>query len=99
MRIVFMLALLVNATFATAFEVKKPSLALEPFELTWMNHEDPTTIYRSADYPQAVFVLEAYFKNCPYCNDNAPLVDRLKEHYADNPNVQILDIGRDCRGS
>lgn len=100
MRIFFAFALLVNSTLAIAFEGETPEFAIAPFERTWMNHPDPTTIYRSNDYPRAVFVIEGYFKSCPYCNDNAPMVNRLRTHYANHPNnVQIIDMGRDCRGS
>jgi len=71
-------------------------IKLQPFELRWMNHEDPTTTYKSSDHPQAVFVIEAYFRNCPYCNDNAPNVDALRDHYVGNELVQILDVSSDC---
>lgn len=66
-----------------------------PFELPWMNHESKGTIYRSLDNPAGIFVIEAYFLNCPYCNDNAPEVDDLATKYASEPRVHVLDVGVD----
>jgi peroxiredoxin len=86
--------LISTASLAQQFEAP---LAISPFQLEWMNHETTGTIYSSANYPSSVFVIEAYFKNCPYCNDNAPNIDALRDHYADNDLVQVLDVGRDCR--
>jgi AhpC/TSA family len=75
---------------ATAF-----GATVAPFQLPWMNHATPGTIYKSADHPNTVFVLEAYFRSCSYCNANAPLVDDLAESYADNARVQVIDLGID----
>lgn len=66
-----------------------------PFELPWMNHETAGTTYKSADHPQAVYVLEFFANFCGACNDNAPTVDRYVEKYKDQPNVQVLDTGVD----
>ena len=84
----FILGLLVLATSATSF-------AVSSFQLKWMNHATPGTVYNSADHKDGVFVLEAYFLNCPYCNDNAPNVDELASSFANEPRVQVLDVGID----
>lgn len=70
---------------------------VSPFEMRWMNNADTATLYRSSDHPNAVFVVETYFNTCPACNQNAPIVERLAETYADRPEVQFLDVSRDCR--
>lgn len=70
---------------------------ITPFELQWMNHENRTTTYKSSEPTGKVHIIETYFLNCPYCNDNAPNVDEMAEHYANEPRVQVLDVGRDCR--
>ncbi len=67
------------------------------FELRWMNHEDRTTMYKSSDHPNGIFVVETYFLGCPYCNDNASAVDALAADYADQERVQVVDVSRDCR--
>ncbi len=77
-------------------ETFNKTVNLSPFNLKWMNHEVAGTYYRSSDHPNAVFVVEAYFRNCPYCNDNAHNVDALKDHYSDNDLVQVLDVSSDC---
>lgn len=71
------------------------AMALTPFELQWMNHESPGTLYKSSEHANPVLVIEAFFDNCPYCDDNAPNVDALAEEYANEPRVQVLDVGRD----
>ncbi len=71
------------------------ALAVGPFELRWMNSEESGATYKSADHPNGIFVVEAYFLNCPYCHQNAPQVDALAEEYADNERVQVLDVGVD----
>lgn len=83
-----------TSSWANDFEAP---LAISPFQLEWMNHESPNTFYDSSDYPQSVFIVEAYFKNCPYCNDNAPNIDALRNHYEGNDLVQVVDVGKDCR--
>lgn len=69
--------------------------AVSPFRLQWMNHATPGTFYDSADHPEGIFVVEAYFLNCPYCNYNAPNVDDLTDYFANEPRVQVLDVGVD----
>ena len=69
--------------------------AILPFELPWMNAEEPGTTYKSSDHPGAVFVLEVFGLNCSYCNDNVPRVHSLVKFYESNKLVQILDVGTD----
>jgi hypothetical protein len=59
----------------TLLAVDAMALAVTPFELPQMNHDTVGTLYKSADHKSGVFVVEAYFLNCPYCNDNAENVD------------------------
>jgi len=66
-----------------------------PFALPQMNHANVGTLYNSSEKQNAVFVIETYFLNCPYCNDNAPNVDDLAEKYKYEPRVQVLDVGVD----
>ena len=73
--------------------------AKEVFELKQMNGENAGQIYRSSDHLGPVWVYEFYFNSCPYCNDNAPMIDRLSEQFSSDQRVQVLDIGRDCRDS
>ncbi len=73
--------------------------AVKPFSLPWMNSQLSGSLYYSADHPKAVFVIEAYYLNCPYCNENAPNVNKLAENYKDEPLVQVLDIGIDRNDS
>ena len=77
------------------FFVASVTYSVTPFELPWMNSDQPGVVYRSTDYPDAVFVIEAYFLSCPYCNENAPNVNALKDKYKDNDRVQVLDVGVD----
>ncbi len=74
-------------------------LAVSPFELQWMNHEVKGTMYKSADHRQGIFIIEAYFLNCPYCNDNAAKVNEMAEKFANEPRVQVLDVGIDKQDS
>lgn len=67
--------------------------AIKPFSLPQMNPQGP--LYQSSDHPDSVFVIENYFIDCPYCNDNAENVDALAEEYKENARVQVLDVGID----
>lgn len=88
-----LLLALICALFAsTAFGV-------DTFELPWVNNAVTDLKYKSADHPNGVFVVEAYFLGCPYCNDNAPNVNALADKYRKEPRVQVLDVSRDCRAS
>jgi peroxiredoxin len=86
-------------TMLTAVLLAATAEAKESFELKQMNGDNAGQMYRSADYPGPVWVFEFYFNTCPYCNDNAPLIDRLAEQFQAEPRVQVLDISRDCRDS
>lgn len=69
-----------------------------PFDLPVMNGE-VGEIFKSEDHPNAVFVIENYFYDCPYCHQNAPNVDALAEHFSNNPRVIVLDVGVDKKDS
>jgi hypothetical protein len=87
---------------AANFETKLNTNAAVPeFSLRWMNHPtDTQTLWKSADFNDAVYVIEAYFDNCPYCHDNAPLINDLSGDFAtDSPQVKFLDVSRDCSES
>lgn len=66
-----------------------------PFSLPWMNNHSGVDTFKSSDYPGAIFVVEAYFLGCPYCNDNAANVDALATEFAGDPRVHVLDVGVD----
>lgn len=87
-----LIGLFVLVTSATSFGITS-------FSLPQMNHAVPGTLYNSADHKDAVFLVEAYFLNCPYCNDNAPNVDALADSFANEPRVQVLDVGIDRNDS
>ena len=84
----YFLGLLALATSATCF-------GISPFQLPWMNHPTPGTLYSSATRPDTVYLLEPYFLNCPYCHQNAPHVEEMAKAFANEPRVQVLDIGID----
>lgn len=69
--------------------------AIRPFELPFMNAHIPGTTFNSANFPDTVLVIEAYFQGCHYCNDNADAVNRLAQSYFNNLKVKVLDIGID----
>ena len=81
--------------FALILGVCSFASAINSIELPWMNAGEEGAIYRSSDHPGAVFVIEAYFLNCPYCNENAPNINALQKAYSGNDKVQILDVGID----
>lgn len=64
------------------------------FELPWYN-SDAGAVYKSADHPGTVFVMEAHQNFCSACNENAPNVDELAVQYAGNHKVQVLDLSLD----
>jgi peroxiredoxin len=67
--------------------------AVSPVELPQMNGQGGT--YRMTDHPEGIFVVEAYFLGCPYCNENAPAVNSVASTFANDPRVQVLDVGVD----
>lgn len=69
--------------------------AITPFDLQWMNHKVVGTNYKSSAHPKGVFLIETYFRNCPYCVQNAPNVNDLAGKYANEPRVQVIDLGID----
>ncbi len=79
---------------ALAVLLSIPALAVSSFSLPWMNSTGTTT-YNSTDHAGAVFVVEAYFLGCHFCNENAHNVDQMASHFASNAKVQVLDVGVD----
>lgn len=66
------------------------------FQLPWVNAASESgSVYKSQEYQDAVWVVETFFLGCPYCNDNAPNVNALKNHFKNDERVQILDVGID----
>ena len=72
--------------------------AVSAFELPWMN-ADTNATYKSADFADGIFVVEAYFLGCHYCNENAPNVNALAEQFSGDTRVQVLDVGVDRKDS
>lgn len=70
---------------------------IQPFSLPQMNGDGGT--YNMADHPKGIFVVEAYFLGCHYCNENAPQVNALAEKYSNDSNVQVLDVGVDKKNA
>ncbi len=73
------------------------AFAVTPFELPWMNGTHGVSTYKSSPHAAAggVFVVEAYFLGCHYCNENAHNVNDLNDKYANDKRVQVLDVGVD----
>ena len=72
------------------------ALTVTPFSLPWMNSTTtPRGNYVSADHTNGIFVVEAYFLGCPYCNENAQNVNDLATAYENESRVQVLDVGID----
>lgn len=65
----------------------------------WMNAREAGATYNMADYPNGVFVFEAFSLNCSWCNKNAANVDALADKYKDNARVQVVDLGIDTSNS
>lgn len=62
-----------------------------PFQLPQMNGEGGQ--YASQEHK--IYVVEAYFLNCPYCNNNAPAVNELASDFSNDSRVVVLDVGKD----
>ena len=84
---------------AFIYLISNLALGVTSFSLPWMNDSSSGTVYRSADRPSSIFLLEGWFNGCPYCHENAPNVDRMAEYFANEDRVQVLDIGRDSGDS
>jgi hypothetical protein len=59
------------------------------------NSPTPGATFRMADYPNDVFVFEAFTVSCGTCGENAPAVNRLADEYKTNPRVHVIDLGQD----
>lgn len=76
------------------------AFSVQHFELDWFNAPSPAqSKYQSSQYQDAVWVVEAFFLGCPYCNDNAPNVNALQNYFKNDERVQILDLGIDKNDS
>lgn len=82
-----------------ALLVAVPGLGVTPFSLPWMNAETTGTNFSSVDYKDGIFVVEAYFLDCPYCNYNAKNVNEMASKFANEPRVHVLDVGIDRNDS
>lgn len=87
MKTIFAIAVIVCSLYAPKI------LAINPVELPIMNGNGGT--YKMTNHPEGIFVVEAYFLNCPYCNQNAPEVNSVASMFADDSRVQVLDVGVD----
>lgn len=85
--------LLSLALFFSSF-VAQAATNLNHFQLPWMNAENATT-YQSEQYQDAVWVIEAFYLGCSYCNENASRVNSLQQYFKNDERVQILDVGTD----
>jgi len=77
------------------------AFAAWPVELPWMNaHADsPKKTFNTAELPHSIFVVEAYFNGCHWCNVNAPQVNQLAQEFEREDRVQFLDVGVDSQDS
>jgi len=90
-----MTSLLKRISFLCIF-LSSLGFSIPHFTLPWMNVQTEGAVsYSSQNYQDAVWVIETYFLGCPYCNDNAPKVNSLQNHFKNDERVQILDIGID----
>lgn len=94
MKILMFLIIFMRSSISVASYEVLSSSPIAPFALPQMN-VTPHADYVSTAHPGAVFVIEAYFLGCPYCNDNAANVDDLVDAYPDEPLLQVLDVGVD----
>lgn len=61
----------------------------------WKNAEAPDAVYRLADHPNTVHVLEAWTLTCGGCSENAASVSELAAEYEGHERVQFIDMGID----
>jgi len=91
-----MKTLFFRASVWTLMSMSSLGFSIVHFELPWVNAESETNaVYQSSQYSGAVWVIETFFLGCPYCNDNAPNVNALQQHFKNDARVQILDVGID----
>lgn len=87
--------LTVLATMAISSQVFAASIDPKATSFPVMN--DKGTVYNMADHPNSVFVLEAYSINCVYCGQNAANIKKIYNHFKDDGQVEVLDLGLDSR--
>lgn len=75
-----------------ALVLTKSTFAAISFELKEMKSG---SFYNSGSHAEGIFIVEAYFLGCPYCNQNAQNVNDLAEKYMGENRVQVLDVGVD----
>ena len=66
---------------------------VDEFELTWANGPEGTSIYNSADHPDAVFLIKIFSLHCGACRANIPAFSELASAYSELDAVQTLNIG------
>jgi len=76
------------------------ALAGPVYNLDWMNGTEPRSgSFAIGGQDNKVYVIEAWFNGCPYCHENAPQVEALAASLKANPNIVVVDLGRDRRDS
>lgn len=85
--------------FSVLLFLTSQSFGVNHFSLPWVNSESPNASYSSQEWQDAVWVVEAFFLGCPYCNDNAGNVNDLQDYFKNDERVQILDVGIDKNAS
>lgn len=95
MRFLLCFSLFISSSMCFALDIPYSiTKSVLPFSLAQM-YPQGAGDYKSEDHPGAIYVIEAYFKNCPYCNDNAESVNELADYFMAQQKVQILDVGID----
>ena len=65
-------------------------------EITLAMHDGKKTAVPSNE---KVTVIEFYTSWCGFCKRSMPLVEQVYQEFKDNPNVQIIAVSQDTRGS
>ena len=73
------------------------SVFAKPANFGYMNNPSPIAQMTLGDVANKVYVVEAFFNACSYCNENAPNVDALATELAGTTGVVVVDLGRDSR--
>ena len=89
MKFFLLVSLWATATLAAAASIPTG------LEFPIKNSATPGATFRMADYPNDIFVFEAFTVSCGTCGENAPAVNRLALDYKNNPRVHVIDLGQD----
>ena len=81
-------ALALNLAFGNQIDPKTT-------EFPWKNAATSDAVYRLADHPNVVHVLEAWTLTCGGCSENAASVAELAAEYDGDARVQFIDMGLD----